>query len=367
MQVLGMMSGTSLDGIDVAALRTDGRDQISSGPRDFFAYSVADRQSLRAALDCAQALSTADLQNAQSWPASLRQAADLVTQRHIEAARGFLAKHNTQPQLIGFHGQSVTHRPREAMTLQIGDAAALAKALGVDVVGDFRSQDMRAGGQGAPLVPLFHAALLGSVEQPIGVVNLGGIANLTWLDGDGNILAFDTGPANALIDDWVLQTTGDRLDANGQLAAQGGVDARALQALMGDDYFRQAAPKSLDRLHFNLGPVAGLSPEDGAATLTAFTAESLAAGLHLCAKPPSRLILCGGGRHNAHLRQCIANACACEVQICEALGWDGDALEAQAFGWLAVRAQAGLALSLPQTTGAREASTGGVVFKAARR
>ncbi len=364
MQVLGMMSGTSLDGIDVAALDTDGLQQITAGPSEFFAYGDQDRQSLRAALACAQALSTADLRQPQAWPAPLRLAAELVTQRHIEAARAFLAKHHTKPQLIGFHGQTVTHRPSEAMTLQIGDAASLAKALGVDVVGDFRSNDMRAGGQGAPLVPLFHAALLGAIEPPIGVVNLGGIANLTWLNGDGDILAFDTGPANALIDDWVWQKTGKAFDANGELAAQGEVDEPALQALMSDDYFSQAAPKSLDRLSFNLEPVAALSAEAGAATLTAFSAVSLAAGVQQCPQKPSRLVLCGGGRHNAHLRRCIEVACACEVQMCDDLGWDGDALEAQAFGWLGVRAQAGLALSLPQTTGASGPTTGGVVFKA---
>ena len=364
MLVLGMMSGTSLDGIDLALLDTDGEGEITAGASDFFAYQPSDREILRAALHCADALPTDMVTWRAAWPQPLIVAEALITQRHFEAARDFLAQEKAQPQLIGFHGQTVTHRPDEAMTLQIGDGAALAAQLNVDVIGDFRSADMRAGGQGAPLVPLFHAALIGTLEAPLGVVNLGGIANVTYLDADGDILAFDTGPANALLDDWVAQNTDQAYDADGALAAQGQVDTAVLAHFMRHDYFAKTPPKSLDRLDFDVAPVAHLSAADGAATLTAFSAQALAAGLAQCPIYPSQLILCGGGRHNASLLQHIRQATGCSVTPCDDLGWAGDALEAQAFAWLAARSLRGLPLSLPQTTGARQPTTGGVLFKA---
>ena len=364
MLVLGMMSGTSLDGIDLALLDTDGEEKITTGASGFFAYQPSDRDILRAALLCADGLPTDILTSRAAWPTPLIAAETLITQRHFEAARDFLSQEKRQPQLIGFHGQTLTHRPDEAMTLQIGDGAALAAQLHIDVIGDFRSADMRAGGQGAPLVPLFHAALIGPLEVPLGVVNLGGIANVTYLSKDGAILAFDTGPANALLDDWMVQNTDHSYDANGALAAQGQVDEAALAALMRHDYFAKAPPKSLDRLDFDLAPVAHLSAADGAATLTAFSAQALAAGLAQCPQQPSRLILCGGGRHNASLCQQISRVSGCAVALCDDMGWAGDALEAQAFAWLAARSLRGLPLSLPQTTGARQPATGGVLFKA---
>ncbi len=364
MLVLGMMSGTSLDGIDLALLDTDGEGKIIAGAHGFFAYQPDDRKILRAALQCADNLPTDMVTKRAAWPEALVLADALIVQRHAEAARAFLSKENAQPALIGFHGQTVTHRPDEATTLQIGDGAALAAQLKINVIGDFRSADMRAGGQGAPLVPLFHAALIGQLDAPLAVVNLGGIANVTYLDAGGDILAFDTGPANALLDDWLLQKTGHSYDANGALAAQGQVDEAALAAFMRHEYFAKAPPKSLDRLAFDLSLVAHLSPADGAATLTAFSAQALAAGLAQCPQQPTRLILCGGGRHNMSLCQHICRATGCIVEPCDDLGWAGDALEAQAFAWLAARALRGLPLSLPQTTGARQAVTGGVLFEA---
>jgi anhydro-N-acetylmuramic acid kinase len=372
MQALGMMSGTSLDGIDCAVLETDGEHHIEAGPSGFFAYAPADREILRAALSEAAGLSLDVLATPADWPAILRSAEQLVTQRHIEAAQAFCRDHGVSPDLIAMHGQTMTHRPDDRMSLQVGNGQAVAHALQRDVMADFRTADVRAGGQGAPLVPLFHAALMGRVDGPVAVLNLGGVANVTWLDGAGDILAFDTGPANALLDDWMMLKRDLAYDENGQLGASGTPDEAVLRAYLSDRYFSQSPPKSLDRLSFQLAPVhaAQLSDADGAATLTAFSAAAVVAGLSLCPAWPRQLIVCGGGRHNKTLlgdlaaRLKAASDQPCDVTPCEALGWQGDALEAQAFAWLGVRALAGLPLSLPRTTGVSHPITGGVLSKA---
>lgn len=363
---LGLMSGTSLDGIDLALLETDGEAHIVALRDGFAAYDGATRAALREALDSAAALPTPVLADLALWPSELISADALVTQAHIEAVQNFLSSSGSAGEtisLIGFHGQTLVHRPEDGFTLQIGDGQALAQALGVDVIGQFRRADMAAGGQGAPLAPLYHAALLGEA-RPQAVLNLGGIANVTWLGSQGDLLAFDTGPANALLDDWVQQKTAQAYDENGALAARGQVDETALAALMAHPFFTAPPPKSLDRLAFDATPIQALSAEDGAATLTAFTAASVAAGLRLCPEKPSRLILCGGGRHNKTLCQALEARTHVPVVDCDGLGWRGDALEAQAFAWLALRSQKGLPLSHPKTTGVSAPTTGGEIYSA---
>ncbi len=357
---LGLMSGTSMDGIDLAVLSTDGEAHIVAGRDGFAAYDEATRDSVRRALDMAAGLPTAVLADMALWPDEVTTADALVTAAHRAAVQDFV-RDSSDVQLIGFHGQTILHRPDEGFTLQIGDGQALAAGLRLDVVGQFRRADMAAGGQGAPLAPLYHAALLqGETHQA--VLNLGGVGNITWLGEAGELLAFDTGPANALIDDWVRQKTGQAYDQDGALAARGTVDAAALAQLMDDAYFSAPPPKSLDRLSFDIGALQNASPEDGAATLTAFSAACVARGLDMCPTMPQRLILCGGGRHNKTLCEMLAKHCA--IIDCDALGWRGDALEAQAFAWLAVRSVRGLALSRPETTGVRAAITGGELFRA---
>jgi anhydro-N-acetylmuramic acid kinase len=357
------MSGTSLDGIDLALLRTDGERLLEAGRHGFVAYDDETRKTLRAALDVARDLPTQVLTDLAFWPDVLVAAEALVTQAHIAAVQDFIKPEDALA-LISFHGQTIAHRPDEAMTLQIGDAQALAAALAVDTVGQFRLNDMKHGGQGAPLAPLYHAALAGPA-RPQAVLNLGGIANISWLGEGDALLAFDTGPANALIDDWVLDKTGAAYDADGALAASGTVNEAALAALLLHPFFEAAPPKSLDRLAFDCEPVRGLSDADGAATLTAFTAASIARALAQCPAKPMRLILCGGGRHNQTLAKMIAAYGDIGVVDCDVLGWQGDALEAQAFAWLAVRSVKGLALSRPETTGVAEAVSGGILFKGA--
>ena len=359
--VLGLMSGTSLDGIDMAVLQTDGVAHIALLRDGFMPYPEATRDLLRNLLDEAAAWPTEKMKSRADWPDLLVEAEHAVTQAHIKAVRDFVGAGEVE--LVGFHGQTVSHRPDEGFTLQIGDGQALADELQTDVVGQFRLADMAAGGQGAPLAPLFHAALAGE-DRPLGVLNLGGIGNLTWLGADDSMLAFDTGPANALLDDWVKQKTGAPYDKDGALALRGAVDDDALAGLMGHPYFAAKPPKSLDRLSFDSAAVVALSDADGAATLTAFTAEAVALSLALCPEPPRKVIMCGGGRHNKALLDMLRVRTQVDFIDCDALGWHGDSLEAQAFAWLAMRSINGLALSRPETTGASKPVSGGVVFPA---
>ena len=359
--VLGLMSGTSLDGIDMAVLETNGEAHIRLLRDGFVPYQDETRSLLRALLDAAAGWPTAKMKSSADWPTELIAAEKAVTQAHLAAVREFLGEGEVA--LIGFHGQTVSHRPDEGFTLQIGSGQELATALHCDVVGQFRLADMAAGGQGAPLAPLFHAALAGP-ERPLGVLNLGGVGNLTWLGADDAILAFDTGPANALLDDWVKQKTGAPYDKDGALARRGTVDEAALATLMAHPYFDTKPPKSLDRLSFDGAAVLTLSDADGAATLTAFTAEAVARGLAHCLEPPSKVIMCGGGRHNKALSEMLRARTQIEFIDCDVLGWHGDSLEAQAFAWLAMRSVRKMPLSRPETTGVSEPVSGGILFRA---
>ncbi len=260
--------------------------------------------------------------------------------------------------IIGFHGHTILHRPEIRQTWQIGDGALLAALAGIDVVDDFRSADVAAGGQGAPLAPLYHAALAAPLPKPLAVLNIGGVANVTWL-GDGGMLAFDTGPGNALIDDWVRRCGQGEMDQGGRLARAGRIDNSALAELLANSYFAQRPPKSLDRDDFTLPEAPGWSTEDGAATLTAFTARSVAKAQEYLPQAPGQWLVCGGGRHNPVLMQALGDVLSAPVVPVEAVDWRGDFLEAEAFAYLALRHLDGLPLSLPTTTGVPAPMTGG--------
>jgi anhydro-N-acetylmuramic acid kinase len=359
---LGMMSGTSLDGVDAALVETDGESLGACGAVLTLPIPPALRAALRALMDEAETLARDDRR--------LGEAEAALTSLHAEAVAALLAREGVargEVTAIGFHGQTLLHRPERRLTWQIGDAAALAAATGIGVVHDFRSADVAAGGQGAPLVPLFHAALVGAAARPLAVLNLGGVGNVTFLGAGlgagGEILAFDTGPANALIDDWALRHTGTPRDQGGALAASGQADEGVLATLLAHPFFRAPPPKSLDRLAFHqavrASGLASLGAADGAATLTAFTARAVAAAVQHLPAPPLRWIVCGGGRHNPALMAALATALAAPVTRAEDEGWDGDAIEAQAFGYLAARSLRGLPLSLPGTTGVPAPMPGG--------
>ena len=278
-----------------------------------------------------------------------------------------VAEHGVVADTIGFHGHTIMHRPEERRTWQIGDGALLARLTGIDVVCDFRADDVAAGGQGAPLVPLFHAALAARLDKPLAILNIGGVANVTWLGQDeGAILAFDTGPGNAPIDDWALRHLGEPVDRGGALARSGRVDAARLAAFLAHPFFDRSPPKSLDRDDFAAFRDDGLAAADGAATLTAMTAAAVARAAAHFPAPVSRWLVTGGGRHNPVLMDALARCLGAPVAAVESAGWNGDALEAQAFAYLAIRSLEGLPLSLPSTTGVVRPMTGGRFFPAQR-
>lgn len=362
-RAIGLMSGTSMDGVDVALLETDGEAQVVFGPDGFTAYSDEDRQLLRAALEEARTI-----RERGERPGVVAAAEAMVTQRHGEAVEQFLAEHEldaTTIDAIGFHGQTVIHRPKRGMTVQIGDGPALAKRLGINVVHDFRAADMAAGGQGAPIVPVYHRALVErlGLPGPVALLNIGGVANVTCITQGVDPVACDTGPGNALLDDLMLSRAGIPMDRHGHTAARGRVDEIALAQLLDNLFFALPAPKSLDRNAFSREAVAHLPIEDAAATLTAFTAASVAGFLKLLPQMPRSLVVCGGGARNPILVRELVSRADCKVTTADVLGWSADAMEAQAFAYLAVRAMRGLPYTWPTTTGVAKPLSGGIVSR----
>lgn len=344
------MSGTSVDGVDVALLETDGERVRSAGAFLTVPYPDQVRRRIRAAF------------GAEAPSKATKAAEQAVTEAHTAAVRSWAEQSGTalsSLDVVGFHGQTITHRPERRFTWQIGDGAALARAIGVKVVSDLRGADVKAGGQGAPLVPVYHAALAHGLPKPAAVVNIGGVGNVTWIGADDALLAFDTGPGNAPIDDWCARRAGLRFDIDGALAASGKVDRARVERFSEHRYFAIRPPKSLDRGDFNDSWADGLSVADGAATLTRGTARAIALAARHFPAPVAQWVIAGGGARNPTLLKAIAEETRGKVVTADSLGWNGDALEAQAFAFLAVRSLRGLPISFPGTTGAPRPMTGG--------
>ena len=355
---IGVISGTSMDGIDVALIESDGEAELKTGPAATFPYPPAVVQRLRSVV--------ADLSEAQAPQLELER---LVTDAHVAAVEAFLDRYSVAREgvaLVGLHGQTILHRPRAGLTRQLCDGARAAAALRIDVVSDFRSADVAAGGEGAPLAPIYHAAMAAGLERPLMILNWGGVGNVTYLGADGEIIAFDTGPANALIDDFLAVRRGLAYDKDGALGESGRADPEALATLMSDPYFNRPAPKSLDRNHFSAAAacVRRLTDADGAATLSAFTVESTAAALAHVPQAPARWLVGGGGRRNPNLMRRLKHRLKVEVEPVEAIGFDGDSIEAQCFAYLALRSRRGLPISFPATTGVPKPMTGGAFWPA---
>ena len=347
------MSGTSFDGVDIALIETDGEGTVRPLAFSGYGYSPEDRAAIRAALGRRERSAETDA------------AEKIVTTRHISFLDKFLTEnklsfHNVD--VVGLHGQTVFHDPGARFTWQIGDAQALADSCGIPVVAQMRSADVKAGGQGAPLLPLYHRALAGQLAKPLAILNVGGVSNLTWI-GEGYLLAFDCGPGNALLDDFMMERTGQSFDADGALAASGRADAERVQGWLEHPYFSLKPPKSLDRDAWRGADVRDLSDADGAATLMDFTVQSIALGLDLCPVRPDVVFVTGGGRHNSHLMSRLGGLFDVSVAPVELIGWNGDAIEAQGFAYLAVRSLLGLPLTEPGTTGVRKPLTGGVLYQ----
>jgi anhydro-N-acetylmuramic acid kinase len=366
---VGLMSGTSYDGVDVALVETDGEDIGQLGPTGYRPYSDQEREVLRRAMAAA-----VSLKSRTDRPKPLAEAEELVTDMHAEAVEAFLAANGmvgSAVTVIGFHGQTVLHRPDRGVTVQLGNGPALAARLGIPVVYDLRGADVAAGGQGAPVVPVFHRAMMRLLKRahPVAVLNLGGVANLTFIDGEESLLAFDTGPGNALIDDFLQQRSGQLHDDGGRTAAAGQVDEAAVARVLAHPFFVRQPPKSLDRNAFRHwvaeeGRLAGKSTEDGAATLTAITAAAVARAVTLLPRVPASWITAGGGTRNPTLMRMLAERLKpAPIETAGSVGWSADALEAQAFAYLAVRSLKGLPLTFPTTTGVPRPLTGGVLAR----
>ena len=360
---LGLMSGTSLDGVDVAMIETDGKRVRAFGPSGYRPYTDVERRLLLQALTEA-----VYLEAREARPGILREAERVVTTAHAEAVASFKAQNRVSSEdidIVGFHGQTVLHRPADKLTVQIGDAAALAKAIHIPVMHDFRAADVAAGGQGAPLVPVYHRALAQSLERegPIVVLNIGGVSNITYIDGD-TLIACDTGPGNALLDDFMYRSIGQRFDCDGRLAAQGVADEHWIAQALALPFFAAPPPKSLDRNEFSRLVLGDSSPADGAATLTAWTAAAIAKIVPLLPKRPKSWVVAGGGARNLTMMRMLRERLSpAPVEAADALGWSADAIEAQAFGFLAARGLKGLPLSYPATTGVPLPTTGGIVAR----
>jgi anhydro-N-acetylmuramic acid kinase len=356
---IGLMSGTSLDGIDVAMIETDGDVLVRPLGSETFPYSEQQAAVLKAALADA-----ATLASRSDRPGSLAQAERLLTDWHAAAVTRFLAARGLPYKavdVIGLHGQTVLHRPERRLTVQLGDGAALASSVGIPVVYDLRAADVAAGGQGAPLVPVYHRALAQRfAERPIAFVNIGGVANITWIGRDDELIAFDTGPGNALLNDWAMRHLGERQDTDGKLALSGLVDEGFIDKALAAEYFNVPPPKSLDRNSFAQLSLQHLSPPDGAATLVEFTKAAILLANDWLPEPAKLNIVCGGGSHNPAIMGSL-RASGQQFLTAEEVGLNGDSMEAEAWAYLAVRSKLGLPISFPKTTGVKVAMRGGVL------
>lgn len=353
---IGVMSGTAMDGIDIALIETDGYSHVNPLAGHTYPYAADLRSALQAIIH--------QPERAESDP--LPDLTQAVTTAHAEAIQRFLHDHNLQPSNIdvfGVHGQTIFHAPAKRLTRQLACGQTLANSLGSKVVMKFREADMAAGGQGAPLMPLYHAAIAEHLPKPVMILNLGGVGNVTYL-GEDSIIAFDTGPGNALLDDLMRERTGKPYDKNGEEAARGKVDHNILTTFLNQPYFDAPAPKSLDRQTFKpvLAAVNNLPLADALATLAACTIEAAILANTQVPAPAQRWLVTGGGRLNLTLMKGLQAHIPAPVEPIEAIGYSGDFLEAQGFGYLAIRSLLGLPLSLPTTTGVPEAITGGVVY-----
>jgi anhydro-N-acetylmuramic acid kinase len=367
MRVLGFMTGTSLDAVDMAVLETDGVSVQAFGPAGERKLSEATREVVLEATRQALALP-----KGAPEPAIFRHTADMVAEEHFGAAEAFLLNHDLSwpdIDLIGMHGQTVFHeRPKDGVpgrTIQLGDGAMLARLTGRPVAFDFRTADVAAGGEGAPLAPIYHLARAraSGLSAPLAVLNIGGVANVTFWSGAEDLVAFDTGPGNGMIDLLVQARGAGRFDEGGKYASVGRVDEGVVSALLAHPYFHAVPPKSLDRYDFSLEPLASLKLEDAAATLVAFMADGVKLAFEAVGQTPTEVIVCGGGRHNPEIMKALKSRLPAPVKTAEDHGWRGDSIEAEAFAFLAARTFHGLPISFPGTTGVATPMAGGRIVR----
>lgn len=348
-RAIGLMSGTSLDGaIDVAMIETDGRGYVKPLRYYEYPYDITVRDKVRACF------------GKKERDAETEEAEKLVTQLHIEAVKAF----DEKVDIIGFHGQTITHDPDNGFTWQLGDGEALAKATGTDVIYDMRKKDVLSGGQGAPLLPLYHQALFSDHEKPVAILNLGGVANMTYVGEGDEVIASDCGPASAMMDDFMRKRTGKEFDENGRVASRGNILGNAVDEFLANDFFKKAPPKSLDRDHWSIDLVEYANDEDGMATLMEMTVQGILKYLEYLPQKPTKIYTAGGGAKNKYLIDTLQERTGTRIEKLDVLGWNGDATEAEGFAYLAVRSKEGLNLTLPTTTGSKEPTGGGIYVSA---
>ncbi len=360
---IGTMSGTSMDGVDVALVETDGESVSRFGAYVSREYSPTERHILRGAVNAAR-----DMTDRNARPQAIADAEKLVTETHLKAIDELIQREGISHAAVdvaGFHGQTILHRPERRLTVQIGDGALLARRLKIPVVYDFRAADVAAGGQGAPLVPVFHRALLRAFDDgPIAVVNIGGVANVTYIDGDAEPVAFDTGPGNAPLDELMMSRSGKPMDEGGAVASSGKADEKLAAAALEHPFFARPPPKSLDRADFARFDFKTLALPDALATAAEIVTAAIALSRKYFPKEPKRWIIAGGGARNPALVKLLREKLApARVQTAEEIGWQSSAVEAQAFAFLAVRSMKSLPLSFPKTTGVPSPMAGGVLVK----
>lgn len=359
--VIGMMSGSSHDGVDAALIKTDGYDHIEVLNAVTTPYVRDLREMIKDILNPQESKDLAIEHKVQT-------VSDRLTRTHIATLYELLNKAGlTEAKIdfIGFHGHTIAHDPKNKMTRQIGNAQMIANECSIPVIADFRSADVAAGGQGAPLAPIYHSARSQDLDKPLAILNLGGVGNVTYLGDAGEIIAFDTGPANALIDDWIYKKTGENFDMDGAIARSGNIDQDLVDKWIKHPYFARAGVKSLDRNDFDMvkEDIKDYSLEGGAATLTEFTIASIARAVDHLPSVPKNWLVTGGGRKNGYMMVALMDRLQTSVDPVETVGWNGDSLEAECFGYLAVRRFLGLPISFPSTTGVPKPMTGGVIFE----
>lgn len=361
---IGLMSGTSVDGVDAAIIKTDGIKVQRYGQCFHHPYTKEQQTVILEAIELAQEAGSPDVNSN-----SIATAEGFINEIHTKAVREIMKLNDLTSEdvdVVGFHGQTLLHKPDMGWSWQIGDGGEVAKELGITVVNDFRREDVEKGGQGAPLVPIFHHALLPEKNEfPIALLNIGGVANITWIGSEdpNDMIGFDTGPGNALLDDWVRDKSELPYDKDGALSAKGSVQEIFVNDLMNHKYFTEKPPKSLDRNAFDIGQVSMLKPEDGAATLIAFTVAAVKMAEVQCPDYVKKWYVCGGGAHNPTMMKMLSDTLYGDVEDISALGFDGDYVEAEAFAFFAVRKLLNLPITFPGTTGVKEPSTGGKINK----
>jgi len=350
---IGFMSGTSCDGVDAAILDTDGESNISFLGGLTLNYGDDLRTRLLEA-------SQHDVPIVEL----LRLERD-VSAHHLQAARMLLEQHpklQKKISVIGLHGHTIRHIPNEGLTMQVGNPWILAKELGLPVVTDFRRCDMSVDGQGAPLVAMFHRALFEDEPRPTLVLNLGGVANVTWLGKEDEIIAGDTGPGCGLLDEWAQTMADLPHDLDGKLALAGKVNQEIVEAALTTPFFSKPLPKSADRYDFDHVDVSGLSVEDGAATLCAVTVEAIFRAVRRLPSMPDSMYVTGGGVHHPVIMDMLESKFG-KIRSVRERGLNPDTLEAECFAWLAVRHEKQLPLTIPETTGCQYPISGGVAAK----